>query len=51
MKDFIFVNKLTQARKLTDEEWREMIKTGNISLFAKKNIYFSIFKGINFNVY
>ena len=37
--------------KISDEEWMNMIKTGNLSLFPKKNIYFSIFKGISFNVY
>lgn len=50
IKDFIFINKLTEARVLTDDEWKDMIKDSNLSLHPKKNIYFSIFKGINFNM-
>lgn len=48
MKDFIFVNKLEEARELTVEEWKELINSGSLSVTAKKNIYFSVLKGIKF---
>jgi hypothetical protein len=50
MKDYIFVNKLSEARELTVDEWNEMIEKNTISLYPQKNIYFSIFKGIKFEV-
>lgn len=48
MKDFIFLDKLEEARELTVEEWRKMIEQGSLTLAAKKNIYFSVLKGIKF---
>ena len=50
IKDFIFVNKLEEAREITGEEWEQVIKEENLSLVPKKNIYFSIFKGIKYDV-
>lgn len=35
---------------MTEEEWAKIIAEGNLSLVPKKNVYFSIFKGIKFSV-
>jgi len=32
------------------EEWSEAIKTGDLSNYSKKDLYFSIFKGIDFKI-
>jgi hypothetical protein len=50
IKDYIFVNRLSEARELTVAEWEQMIEENKLSLFPQKNIYFSIFKGIKFEV-
>jgi len=50
LKDFLLIGKPCEGRALTMEEWTEAIKTGDLSNYSKKDLYFSIFKGIDFKI-
>jgi hypothetical protein len=50
MKDFLFIGKKCEGRALTIEEWKSIIHKSDLSMYSKKDIYFSIFQGINFQI-
>lgn len=50
LKDFLLVGRRCEGRALTLEEWGEVIRTSDISSHSKKDVYFSIFKGIDYRI-
>ena len=50
VKGFLLIGDRCEGRPLTVSEWREVIKQQNLSLFSKKDVYFSIFKGVDFTI-
>lgn len=50
MTGMIFINKYSEGREISIEEWNEMIDQQNLSLQSQKDIYFSFLKGIHFSV-
>lgn len=50
LKDFLLIGKKCQGRSLTLQEWQNIVKTNDLSIYSKKDLYFSVFKGIDFKV-
>ena len=50
IKDFLLIGKRCEGRELSIEEWKEVIKTSDISGHSKKDLYFSVFKGIDYKI-
>ena len=50
VKGFLLIGQRCEGRALTVGEWRNMIQQQNLSIYSKKDIYFSIFKGVDFTV-
>ena len=50
VKGFLLIGDKCEGRPLTIAEWKNIITQHNLSLYSKKDIYFSIFKGIDFQI-
>ena len=50
VKDFLLIGRRCEGNILSVEQWRQIIKEGDLSLVSKKDLYFSIFQGIPFTV-
>lgn len=50
IKDFLLIGKRCEGRALTLEEWAEVIRTCDLSTHSKKDLYFSVFKGIDYRI-
>lgn len=50
LKDFLLIGKRCEGRALTLEEWTEVIKSSDLSAYSKKDLYFSVFKGIDYRI-
>lgn len=50
VKGFLLIGKRCEGRVLTVEEWKKIILLCDLSLASKKDIYYSIFHGIDYTV-
>jgi hypothetical protein len=50
IKDFLLIGKRCEGRALSFEEWAEVIRTCDLSTHSKKDLYFSVFKGIDYRI-
>lgn len=50
IKDFLLIGKRCEGRALTLEEWGEVIRSHDLSSHSKKDLYFSVFKGIDYRI-
>ncbi len=50
MKDFLLIGKRCEGKVLSVEDWKKIISKSDLSLASKKDIYFSIFKGIDYTI-
>jgi hypothetical protein len=50
IKDFLLIGKRCEGRSLNIEEWNVIIKTSDLSFHSKKDLYFSIFQGIDYKI-
>lgn len=50
IKGFLLIGKHCEGSVLSVETWKKIIKHSDLSLASKKDIYFSIFHGIDYRV-
>lgn len=50
IKGFLLIGKRCEGTVLTVEDWKKIISKSDLSMVSKKDIYFSIFNGIDYTV-
>ncbi len=48
VSDFILIGQYEEGRELTLKEWNHILEEKSLASASKKNIYFSVYKGISF---
>jgi hypothetical protein len=50
VKDYFLIGKKCEGVILTLDIWKEIIKKSDLSIVSKKDLYFSIFQGIDYRI-
>lgn len=50
IKGFLLIGKRCEGSVLSVETWKKIIANSDLSLASKKDIYFSIFHGIDYTI-
>ncbi len=50
LKGFLLIGKRCEGKLLSVEQWKKIILKSDLSLVSKKDLYFSIFNGIDYTV-
>lgn len=50
VKDYFLIGKKCEGSVMSLEVWKEIIKKSDLSIASKKDLYFSIFQGIDYRI-